>query len=80
VLDKRLLHLVQVPVPGEPIGRDDLGTVVGYSQREAAIGAPSVEQEGTCAALAVVAAFLREVIPSRSRSASRSVVWVSILG
>jgi hypothetical protein len=63
VLDVRLLHLVRVPVPGESLGRDDLGPVVGDGQSETTVGAPPVEQYGTRAALAVVAALLRGGVP-----------------
>jgi len=82
VRDERPLQRVQTLAititVGEPFDRDDLAVLVRDGEGEAAVGAPAVEQDGTGAALAVVAALLNgPVIPRRSRRASRSVAPVS---
>jgi len=50
---------VQVLIIGKPLDRDDLGILMCDGEREAAVHAPTIKQDGTGAALPVVAAFLR---------------------
>src|SRR4029450_288779 len=57
--DERPLHRMKLPVRGEPRGRDDLGAVVGNSERETPVDPPAVEQDRAGTALPVVAALLR---------------------
>jgi hypothetical protein len=57
--DERPLHRMQLPVRGQPLGRDDLGAVVPDSERETAIDPMAVEQDRAGTALPVVAALLR---------------------
>ena len=49
---------MQVLTVGKPLDGDDLGVLVCDGEREAAIDAPPVEQDGAGSALPVVAAFL----------------------
>ena len=57
--DERPLHWMKLPARGETLGRDDLGAVVGNSERETTVDAPAVEQDRAGTALPVVAALLR---------------------
>ena len=69
VRDERLLEGVQVGAIGcQPLDGDDLGVLVGDGEGKAAIDAPHCPWSQP---------FLEPVSPSRSRSASRSVVRVS---
>src|SRR6266496_3760923 len=57
--DERLLEGVQVGAIGrQPFDGDDLGVLIRDGEGEAAIDASAVEQDGTGAALPVVAALL----------------------
>ena len=59
MLDEGRLQRVQLsPSLAEPLDRGDLRAVVGDREREAAVGAPPVDQDRARAALAVVAALL----------------------
>jgi len=61
MLDERLLHRVQDAAYRQALGRDDFCSVMRHGQREAAVDALAVEQDGAGAALAMVAALLRAV-------------------
>ena len=52
---------MQVFAVGETLYREDLGILVRDGQREAAVDAPTVEQDGAGTALAVVATLLGTV-------------------
>jgi hypothetical protein len=58
VIHECLLNRTQVVSFGEAFDCDDLRTGDGDSQRQATVDAPSVDQNGACAALAVVASLL----------------------
>jgi hypothetical protein len=59
VFDKRPLQRVKVLTIGKPLDCDDLGILMCDRESEAAIHAPTIEQNGTGTALPMVAAFLR---------------------
>src|SRR5215469_10219777 len=56
--DERLLQRVQVLAISQPLNRDDLGVLVRDGERQAAIDASPVKQDGAGATLPVVAALL----------------------
>src|SRR5262249_22648275 len=58
VLDERALEWMQIPVGGEPRGRDDLRTLVRDRKGETAVRPPPVQQDGAGATLPVVTALL----------------------
>ncbi len=58
MLDERPLQRVQALAVGKPLDGDDLGVLVRDGEREAAIHAPAIEQDGTGTALPMVAALL----------------------
>jgi hypothetical protein len=59
VLDKRRLNWVEFSSCGESFDRRDVVTFVYHCQRQAAINAAPVRKHCACAALSVVATFLR---------------------
>src|SRR5258708_6834041 len=59
MVDERLLQRMQLSVGCEAFDRGDLGAIVHDRKRQARIDAPSVNQYGAGAALALIAAFLR---------------------
>src|SRR6266516_568982 len=58
VCDERLLERVQVLTICQPLDSDDLDILMRDGEREAAVGTPTIKQDGTGSALTVVAAFL----------------------
>ena len=74
MLDEGGLHRMQRFAVGEAFDRGDRLAVVHDRQRQAGIDAPSVQQHGAGAALAVVAAFL-SCRSSRDARATRPATW-----
>src|SRR5947199_10002433 len=58
LFDKRSLQWVQVLITGESLDRDDLGTLMCDGEGEATVHPPAIKQNGTGAALPMVAALL----------------------
>jgi len=58
VRDERSLEWVQVLTVGKLLDRDGLGVLMGNGEAEAARDPPTIKQDGTGAALPVVAALL----------------------
>jgi hypothetical protein len=59
VFDERPLQWVKILIVGKPLDRDNLGILMRDGKSKAAIHAPPIKQNGTRAALPMVAAFLR---------------------
>jgi hypothetical protein len=58
MFDKRSLQRVQVLIAGDPLDRDDLGTLMCDGESEATVYSPAIKQNGTGPALPVVTALL----------------------
>jgi hypothetical protein len=59
IVDERLLHRVQTAVASKPLDGRNSATLRGYRERQTRNDAPAVNMNGTGAALAMIAAFLR---------------------
>jgi hypothetical protein len=59
VLNKGLLHRMQLLALSKPLNRDDLCPLTGDCQRETAIDSSSIEQNSTGPTLPMIASFLR---------------------
>ena len=59
IVDERLLHRVQTSVASKPLDGRNSATLRGYREHQTRNDAPAVNMNGTGAALAMIAAFLR---------------------